>query len=61
MQLHFSLLIAILTFALGSSQTWAHEFQPDLVEIFDARADVLDGDTSTLFVSLTVANGAPTT
>ena len=27
----------------------------------DANAEVLDGDTSTLFVQMTIANGAPTT
>lgn len=40
---------------------FAHEFEADRIEIFNARAAVLDGDTTTLFVTMTIANGSATT
>ena len=51
------LILAFLPFHAAS----AHEFEADRVEVLDAVADVLDGDTSTLFVQMTIANGAATT
>lgn len=39
----------------------AHEFEADRISIMDATADVLDGDTSTLFIGMTILNGAATT
>ena len=44
-----------------SSLAQAHEFDAERIEVFDANAEVLDGDTSTLYVSMTIANGAATT
>ncbi len=39
----------------------AHEADEDRIDIFDAQAHVLDGDTSTLFVTMSIANQTATT
>ena len=53
----FSVLFAFL------APIWAaaHEFEADRITVFDATAAVLDGDTSTLFVSMSIMNGSATT
>lgn len=54
-------LILILFLGFIPGMVSAHEFEPDRLIIDNAYADVLDGDTSTLFVQMTIANGAATT
>lgn len=39
----------------------AHEFDAERIEVLEADAEILDGDTSTLYVSMRLANGAATT
>ena len=58
MRIFVALFLLISVLAQASQ---AHEFNPDQVEVMDAEAEVLDGDTTTLFVQMTIANGAPTT
>ena len=53
-------LLTILA-AFFVAEASAHEFDAESIDIMDANAEVLDGDTSTLFVQMTVANGAATT
>ena len=53
--------LALLILMLGSGGASAHEFDAEQIEIYDAHADVLDGDTGTLFVQMTIENGAATT
>ena len=53
------LLLALAVLAAPFAQ--AHEFEADRISIMDATADVLDGDTSTLFIGMTILNGAATT
>ena len=55
-----SRFLAILAL-LFAPAAWGHEFEADRIEVMDANAEVLDGDTSTLFVQFTVANGGATT
>lgn len=57
------MLRALLSLTLWwfPSLVFAHEFEADRIEIFNARAAVLDGDTTTLFVTMTIANGSATT
>ena len=56
------LLLCVLLFmcVLSPNVARAHEFDPERIEIFDAKADVFDGDTSRLYVQMTIANGAAT-
>ncbi len=45
----------------GSMSAFAHEADGDRIDIFDAQAHVLDADTSTLFVTMSIANQTTTT
>ena len=53
--------LLILATCLVPGMLKAHEFDAERIQIYDAHADVLDGDTSTLFVQMTIANGGATT
>ena len=61
MRMRFFLTLFCLLGLWFFTSASAHEFDSEQIDIFDARADVLDGDTSTLFISMTIANGAATT
>ncbi len=55
------LTLLCLLFLAPFVQAQAHEFEADRVTAADAIAEVLDGDTSTLYISMTIINGAATT